>query len=84
MLVAWLIGFIINLIVLYLWKHSYDSYDKERIPVNIIVFIFLVLSAFVPLLNFITGLFLIIVIIVNYAENDLEFHGPKWMTKTIK
>ena len=82
MLVAWLIGFVINLIIFYLWRHTYDN--GERIPINIIIFILLILSALTPILNIITGTILAVIIMWSYVEDDFEFHGPKWMTKTIK
>ena len=82
MLVTWLIGFIINLIVLYLWYHSYE--DEERIPINIILFIILILLGLTPILNLISGIILLALLISFYSEDWLEFHGPKWMNKTIK
>ena len=82
MLIVWLIGFVINLIIFYLWRHTYDN--EERIPINIIIFILLILSALTPILNIITGIILAVIIMWSYVEDDFEFRGPKWMTKEIK
>lgn len=82
MLIVWLIGFVINLIALYLWYNSYE--DEERIPINIVLFIGLVILALLPIINIISGIILIALLISLYSEDWLEFRGPKWMTKTIK
>ena len=84
MLVAWIIGFVMNLIVFWLWRNSRDTGDGERIPINIILFIILVISTFVPILNIIEGFVFLTFFLVFYSEDDLEFRGPKWMTKEIK
>ena len=85
MLVAWLIGLFLNFIAFYLWRNSYydigDCY--ERIPINIMLFIALIIQAFIPCLNVIIGLVLLVILGNMYTE-DLEFHGPKWMCKSIK
>ena len=81
MLIAWFIGFIMNLIALYIWYNSYE--DEERIPINIILFIVLVILAILPIINIISGISLVIVLI-DFLTNGLEFRGPKWMHKEIK
>lgn len=82
MLLTWFIGFIINLIVLYLWYNSYE--DDERIPINIVLFIVLILCGLTPILNLISGISLLVLMIFFYSEDWLEFRGPNWMHKEIK
>lgn len=81
MLVIWFIGFIVNLIALYIWYNSYE--DEERIPINIMLFIGLVIFAILPIINIISGIGLLVVLI-DFLEDELEFRGPKWMHKEIK
>lgn len=82
MLIAWFIGFIINLIVLYIWYNTYE--DEERIPINIILFIGFVILAMLPIINIVSGIILLILLIVLYSDGWLEFRGPNWMHKEIK
>ena len=83
MLIAWLIGVFLNLTVLYLWYNGKD-YDGERIPINIIVFILLIILGFTPIVNIVIGVILLVIIFGSYVHDDIEFKGPKWMIKTIK
>ena len=83
MLIVWFIGIIINLMVLYLWYNGKD-YDGERIPINIIVFILLIIFGLIPIVNIIIVVVLIVAIFNSYTNDDIEFKGPKWMTKTLK
>lgn len=48
------------------------------------VFIFWVIGSFVPLLNLIGGIVLIVLFNLCYLDEALEFRGPKWMRKNIK
>ena len=81
MLIAWFIGFIMNLIALYIWYNSYEN--EERIPINIMLFVVLVIFAILPIINIISGIGLLIVLI-DFLQDGLEFRGPKWMHKEIK
>ena len=47
------------------------------------LFIGLVIFAILPIINIISGIGLLIVLI-DFLEDELEFRGPKWMHKEIK
>lgn len=85
MFLYWIIGLILNLIVVYLWRNSYfyENGKYERIPLNIIVVIIFALIAFIPLLNFAMALAILISFACAYTD-DFEFRGPKWLNKTFK
>lgn len=85
MFLYWLIGLILNLIVVYLWRNSYfyENGKYERIPLNMIVVIIFVVIANIPLLNISMGLTILISFGCAYTD-DFEFHGPKWLNKTFK
>ena len=85
MLLYWLIGLILNLIVVYLWRNSYfyENGKYERIPLNMIVVIIFVVIANIPLLNIAMALAILISFGCAYTD-DLEFRGPKWLNKTFK
>lgn len=85
MFTFWLIGLILNLIVVYLWRNSYfyEGGKYERIPVNMISVIIFVVIASIPLLNLAMGLTILISFCCEYTD-DLEFRGPKWLSKTFK
>ena len=83
MLITWLIGVILNLIALYLWYNGKD-YNGERIPINIIVFILMIIFGLTPVINIVIGVVLLVIIFSSYVNEYIEFKGPKWMSKTIK
>ena len=87
MWIAWFIGVFLSLIALALWycTTTYESKYTERQPINIILFIVLILLSISPIANIISGLGLILWILVSIADEDLEFKFPiNWMNKTIK
>lgn len=88
MLTVWIIGVILNLILVYIWSRCYVSNNKNeimhRVPVNILVAILFVITALLPFTNFITviGFFIMFGCSSNY--HYMEWRFPKWMTKEIK
>ena len=85
MALYWLIGLILNLIVVYLWRNSYfyEGGKYERIPLNMIVVIIFGVIANIPLLNIAMAIAILITFGCAYTD-DLEFRGPKWLSKTFK
>ena len=81
----WLIGLILNLIVVYLWRNSYfyEGGKYQRIPLNMIVVIIFGVIANIPLLNIAMAITILISFCCAYTD-DLEFRGPKWLSKTFK
>lgn len=87
MWIAWLIGIFLNLIAFILWycTTTYESDYTERQPINIILFIAMILLSITPIANIIFGLGWAIWILLCIAEDDLQFKWPiNWMNKTIK
>ena len=87
MWIAWFIGVFLNLIAFALWycTTTYESDYTERQPINIILFILLILLSLIPIANIIFGLGWTLWILVSIANDDLEFKFPiNWMNKTIK
>ena len=87
MLIAWFIGVFLSLIAFALWycTTTYESDFTERYPINIVLFIAMILLSLAPIANIIFGLGWALWILVNIGSDDLEFKFPiKWMNKTIK
>lgn len=87
MWIAWLIGVFLSLVVFIMWycTTTYESDYTERQPINIILFIAMILLSITPIANIIFGLAWILWILVSIANDDLEFKWPiDWMNKTIK
>lgn len=87
MLIAWIIGVILNLILVYIWNLCYienGEYTGCRIPVNILVAILFIVLALVPILNILSAI--LFAIIFGFSTDDyyIEWRVPKWMTKEIK
>ena len=85
MFLYWLIGLILNLIVVYLWRNSYfyENGKYERIPLHMIAVIIFIVIANIPLLNIAMAVAILISFGCAYTD-DLEFRGSKWLNKTIK
>lgn len=88
MWIAWLIGVVLNAIVLLIWnlyRVSEDNRDFHRIPVNIIVAILYIALVLTPILN-ITFAFIWTFIFFNavYDYPYTKCRFPKWMIKKIQ
>lgn len=84
---AWLIGVFLSLIAFILWycTTTYVSDYTERQPINIILFIVIILMSLAPIANIIFGLGWTTWLLVNIGSDDLMFKFPiNWMNKTIK
>ena len=87
MWITWFIGVFFSLIGFILWycTTTYESDFTERQPINIILFIAMILLSLTPIANIIFGLGWVLWILVSIENNDLEFKFPiNWMNKTIK
>lgn len=87
MWIAWLIGVFLSLIafILWYWTTTYESDYTERQPINIILFIVMILLSITPIANIIFGLGWILWILISIGDDDLQFKWPiNWMNKTIK
>lgn len=87
MLIAWIIGIILNLILVYVWNHCYITeyeYANSRIPVNILIAILFIIIALIPILNIIFAIIFAVIFGLETDEYDIEWRFPKWMTKKIK
>lgn len=87
MLIAWFIGIFLSLIAFIMWycTTTYESDYTERQPINITLFIAMILLSITPIANIVFGLAWILLILVSIADDDLEFKWPiDWMNKTIK
>lgn len=87
MLIAWFIGVFLSLIAFALWycTTTYESDFTERQPINIVLFIAMILLSIIPIANIIFGLGWALWILVSIVSDDLEFKFPiNWMNKTIK
>lgn len=88
MLIAWIIGIILNIILIYVWNHCYieedDEYTGCRIPVNILVVILFIVLALTPIINIISAISFAIIFISIIDDYYIEWRFPKWMTKKIK
>lgn len=87
MWIAWFIGVVFSLIAFILWycTTTYESDFTERQPINIILFILLILLSITPIANIIFGLAWMLWILLSIGDNSLQFHWPiNWMNKTIK
>jgi len=88
MWIAWLIGVVLNAIVLLIWnlyRVSEDYPNFHRVPVKVIVAILYIILALTPILN-ITFAFIWIFIFFNVAYDYpyTKCRFPKWMTKKIQ
>lgn len=87
MLIAWIIGVILNLILVYIWSLCYIEYGEYkgyRIPVNILVAILFIVLALIPILNILSAILFAIIFGCSTDYYDIEWRVPKWMTKEIK
>lgn len=87
MWIVWLIGVFLSLIAFILWycTTTYESDYTERYPINIVLFIAMILLSITPIANIIFGLGWALWILISIGENDLQFKFPiNWMNKTIK
>lgn len=87
MWIAWFIGVFFSLIAFALWycTTTYESDFTERYPINIILFIAMILLSLTPIANIIFGLGWALWILISIGDNNLQFHWPiNWMNKTIK
>lgn len=88
MWIAWLIGVVLNVIVLLIWNlYRVGDYSKDfhRVSVNIIVAILYIILALTSILN-ITFAFIWAFIFFNVVDDYLytKWRIPKWMTKKIQ
>lgn len=75
-----LISLIINGIIVYLIRNSHDYRDRPfKFP--LIIWILIGISTFVPILNSIGSLILIVITIGGYCEGDIEFNDDFWLTQ---
>lgn len=87
MLIAWIIGVILNLILIYVWSLYYvehGEYTGCRIPVNILVAILFIVLALIPILNILSAISFGIAFGFSTDDYYIEWRFPKWMTKEIK
>lgn len=87
MLIAWIIGIILNLILVYVWNHCYITeyeYANFRIPVNILIAILFIIIALIPILNIISAIIFAMIFGWETDNYDIEWRFPKWMHKEIK
>lgn len=88
MLIAWVIGIILNLILVFIWNScyikEYGEYTGCRIPVNILVAILFIVLTLIPVLNIFSAIFFTIVFVLRTECYCIEWRVPKWMTKEIK
>lgn len=88
MWIAWLIGVVLNAIVLLIWnlcRVSEDYHDFHRVPVNIIVAILYIILALTPILNLTFAcIWLFCFFNAVYDYSDIKWRFPKWMTKKIQ
>lgn len=80
-LVLIIISLIINGIIVYLLRNSHIYYDNEPIKFPLIIWIFIGISIFIPIINSIGSAILIVLAISNYSEGDIEFNDDFWLTK---
>lgn len=80
-LVLIIISLIINGIIVYLLRNSHSYYDNEPIKFPLIIWIFIGISIFIPIINSIGSVILIVFAIANYSEGDIEFNDDFWLTK---
>lgn len=88
MWIAWLIGVVLNAILVLIWNlcHvSEDYHNFHRVPINIMVAILYIILALTPILN-LTFAFIWAFCFFNavYDYLDTKWRFPKWMTKKIQ
>ena len=77
-IILFLISLIINGIIVYLVRNSHDYRDRPfKFP--LIIWILVGISTFVPIVNSIGSLVLIIITIAGYSEGDIEFNDDFWL-----
>ena len=80
-IILFLISLIINGIIVYLFRNSHDYYDNKPLKLPLIIWILIGISTFVPIVNSIGSLILIIIAITGYCEGDIEFNDDFWLTQ---
>ena len=80
-IILFLISLIINGIIVYLLRNSHSYYDNDPIKFPLIIWILIGISTFVPILNSIGSIILIVFAIANYSEGDIEFNDDFWLTQ---
>ena len=79
-IILFLISLIINGIIIYLLRNSHDYRDKP-IKFPLIIWLLIGISTFIPVVNSIGSIILIIFAIVAYSEGDIEFNDDFWLTQ---
>jgi len=80
-LILIIISLIINGIIIYLLRNSHSYYDNEQIKFPLIIWILIGISTFIPIINSLGSIILIVFAICNYSEGDIELNDDFWLTK---
>lgn len=80
-IILFLISLIIDGIIVYLLRNSHDYYDNKTIKFPLIIWILIGISIFIPIINSIGSIILIVFAICNYSEGDIELNDDFWLTK---
>lgn len=95
MIPFYILGLLFNILAFHIWycTRTKESEYQEREPINLVLFIFMIIFAFCPIVNFILGaayliwyLFEFNTILGSGSEylGPIRFKMPKWLRKTIK
>ena len=76
-----LISLCINAILMYLVRNS--ERDGKPFKMMILTWIFLLVSTFIPGLNLVVTFVCLILTIMAYADDDLEFKEGFWLSRKI-
>lgn len=81
-IVLFLISLIINGILFYVIRNSHWGYGKrETFKLPLILWILIGISTIIPIANTIATIIYVIIILMSYANGDLETNDDFWLTK---
>lgn len=95
MISFYIIGLLLNIIAFHIWycTRTKESGYQEREPINLVLFILMIIAAFCPVVNTILGMAYLIWYIFEFNTvlgSGSEYLGPidlkipEWLRKTIK
>lgn len=79
--IMFIITLIINVVILYLLRNSHELNNKEPIRFSLFIYFLGVIILFIPILNAVCTIALIIGTIMFYTEGDIEFNEDFWLAK---
>lgn len=79
--IMFIITLIINVVILYLLRNSHELNSEEPIRFSLFIYLLGIVILFIPILNAVCTIALIIGTILFYTEEDIKFNEDFWLAK---